>query len=94
MPSLKVRVDCHAWKPLGHGVEVVAILWEILVTRATTNVAYAVGDVEAPFDAKLNGFSCLQRLGKIDAHHGLVDGHVERLSGGILDGKDLDVVVV
>ena len=91
---MKIRIDCHAWKPLGHGVEVVAILRKILVARATTNVAYAVGDVEAPVDAELDGFSCFQWLGKIDAHHGLVDGYVEWLSGSILDGEDLHVVVV
>ena len=91
---MKIRIDSHSWKPLGHGVEVVAILRKILVARATTNVAHAVGNVEAPVDAELDGFSCLQRLGKVDAHHGLVDGHVEWLSGSILDREDLHVVVV
>ena len=80
MPSLEVRVDRHAWKPFGHGIEVVAILGKILVSWSATDVAYAVGDVEAPINGKANGLSCLQWLWEIDTHHGLVDGYVERLA--------------
>ena len=92
-PAGVVGVGRHAGKPLGDGVDMVAVGLEELVAGAGHD-ALRVIDRIGPGDPEDEVFAGFQRFGQIEAQHGLHDRVRQAASFGVRESGDLQFAVV
>ena len=86
LPAGKVGIGRKAREPLCNEEDVVAVAAVGLKTAPRAH-GLALWDVEPPADVKAEAFAGLERCGKVDAHHGVVDGVADILAAGCHIGE-------
>ena len=92
-PAGVVGVSRHAGEPLGDGVDVVAVFLEELVAGAGHD-PFRVIDRIGPGDPEDEVIAGLQRLGEVEAQHGLHDRVRQAAPFGVGEPGDLQFAVI
>ena len=88
LPAGRVGIGGQAREPVGEFVNVVLILAEILGPSSRHDECGIVDRIVPP-NRKVSGLTRGQRLGEVDAHHGLDDRVRKRIAARILDFSHL-----